>query len=220
MTTEPRSIGAGLANIAQSTVVSPIRPAEPEDWEVEQTKYLEGLRAQAAENRWRAAIPLRFQDSHLSDFSESVVKTIMEWKAVANSGANLVIFGPVGVGKTRAACAAVRRANERGLSIGFRPSGEMLDDLRPGGTNDGFTKLTHFDVLVIDDLGVEKVTDWTAERIDLLINRRWMDRSPTVMTTNLEPEALAEHVGERAYSRMVGDGAVPLKMTGEDQRRA
>lgn len=229
-TTEPRPVSDDLAAMrarsARRIAEIASRPPgkkepEPElaDWEIEQIKTFQRYREEAAAARWEKIVPPRFHESQLSDFAESVVAQIQDWKAVAGDGANLVIFGAVGVGKSRIACAAIRKANENGMAIGFFPAGELLDEMRPGGSGECVSKVGALDVLVIDDLGVEKVTDWTSERMDLLINRRWLNQKPTIVTTNLEPEALAAHLGERAYSRLVGDGSVVLKLTGADRRR-
>ena len=64
-----------------------------------------------------------------------------------------------------------------------------------------------------------KRTEWTAERLYALINRRWLEVRPTVCTTNLDPDQLREAVGERVFSRLVGNGAVVLRLTGHDRRR-
>ena len=76
-------------------------------------------------------------------------------------------------------------------------------------------------LLIIDDLGAERGNEWTGERLYLIVNRRWLDGLPTIVTTNLTLGATGEllaQIGERTYSRLA-HGAVAIKMTGKDLRR-
>jgi len=169
--------------------------------------------------RWSATIPQRFHAACVGDLerTQSTVM-ILEW-AARPDGRNLVLLGPTGVGKTHAAVAACRPSFERGLSVLFMPAVELFDQLRPGGPDDALDALLDADRLVIDDLGSERPTGWTNERLYLVVNRRWLDLRPTVITTNLEPKTLELEVGERMFSRMVGSGAVVVRLTGPDLRR-
>jgi DNA replication protein DnaC len=224
--TEPRPVSAGLSDLRRRLAEMKGGTYDPSVWswdgphdDEEIKAHLMEMRKEAAIARWAQLIPPRFQGAKLGEFSPKMVDQITGWQEISGEGKNLVIFGPVGVGKSRAACAAVRKACAAGPIL-FRPSGEMLNDLRPGGAPGAFDALASVPMLIVDDLGVEKVTDWTTEQIDLLINRRWLDEKPTVITTNLEPADLSAHVGERAYSRLVGEGAVVLRLTGADRRRS
>lgn len=173
---------------------------------------------QYAAARWSAMVPQRFVRAHLDDLDTTTEEPVTEW-ALHPEGRNLVLFGPTGVGKTHAAIAACRPAADRGLVIDFVPAVEMFDRLRPGGPEDALDDLCDVDRLVIDDLGAERPTDWTAERLYLVVNRRWLDERPTIVTTNLDPKMLEVEVGPRMFSRIVGSGAVCVRMTGPDRRR-
>jgi DNA replication protein DnaC len=171
---------------------------------------------------WQRAIPNRFQWADLADFTDQppeVAADLAEWAAKPDRR-NLLLLGPVGVGKTHAAVAATRRQHfDHGVDVRFLPVVELLDMLRPGGPEGALYDLADTDLLVLDDLGSERPTEWTAERLYALINRRWLEARPTVCTTNLEPDPLREAVGERVFSRLVGNGAVVLRLTGHDRRR-
>lgn len=132
---------------------------------------------------------------------------------------NLVLLGAVGVGKTHAALAAARADHERGLEVVFLPVVELLDLLRPGGPEHALDDVMHCDRLVVDDLGHERSTDWTWERLGAVVNRRWLEERPIIATSNLDPPELSAAVGERTYSRLVGDGAVVIHVAGDDRRR-
>lgn len=168
---------------------------------------------------WHARIPQRFHRAGLDDLDGQAGDAIREW-AIEPAGRNLVIVGPVGVGKTHAAIAAARPAAMRGLEVRFAPVVDLLDQLRPGGVGPPLIDaLADVDRLILDDLGSERPTEWTAERMYSVINRRWMEARPTVATSNLAPELLAEAVGERTFSRLIGDGALVVRLAGNDRRR-
>jgi DNA replication protein DnaC len=138
---------------------------------------------------------------------------------------SFLISGPVGTGKTHLAIAAARATGKQFL---FFPVVEVLDAMRPGG-DELITpaRLAAVSVLVLDDLGAEKPTDWTADRLYSIINRRWLEYRPTIITTNLllggtsssNPAYLMGAVGERLYSRLA-DGSIGLRLSGADRRRA
>jgi DNA replication protein DnaC len=177
---------------------------------------LEAARAEV----WRRTIPSRFTWAQPADLPPEVADDVNDW-ALNPDGRNLLLFGPVGTGKTHAAVAAVRGPFDQGAEVRFTPVVELLDWLRPGGDYDAHATMADLagcDVLLLDDLGAERPTDWTAERLYALVNRRWLEQLPTVVTTNLEPEALQQAVGERLYSRLA-DAAVAVRLSGEDRRR-
>jgi DNA replication protein DnaC len=171
--------------------------------------------------RWLASVPRRFITAHLRDLDTDIQADVRCWAETdAVEGRNLVLFGPVGTGKTHTAIAAVRALFERSAyGALFLPVVELLDQLRPGGPDGALERAAAANVLILDDLGAEKPSDWTGERLYSIVNRRWLEQRPTVATSNIPPDELAERVGERTYSRLVGCDAVTLKLAGEDRRR-
>ena len=168
--------------------------------------------------RWHQAIPQRFHRATLDFYPESIRADLNGW-ATNPQGRNLVLFGPVGVGKTGAAVAACRFACSHRLSVKFASTVDLLAWLRPGGPDGVLDDMVDVDRLIVDDLGAEKRSEWTDEQMYRLLNSRWLEERPTVVTSNLTPEALEVHVGPRLFSRIVGSDAVCLRLTGPDRRR-
>jgi len=173
--------------------------------------------------RWREArweqIPNRFRWAKIEDLAEAWRGDVEAWATTEGPAPNLVLYGPTGTGKTHAAVAAARLRFDAGDEVQFWPVVELLDGLRPGGDLEVWDRaVTDADTLILDDLGASRATDWTDERLYALINRRWLDERPTIVTTNLAPEDLMTAVGERIASRVLGCGAVVLGVGGPDRR--
>lgn len=169
---------------------------------------------------WRSELPSRLRWAQVEDFTGTVATALAEWSVNA-AGRNLILTGPVGVGKSHAAVAACRRSAEVGLEVVFLPAVELFELLRPQGPPGLLWDLMDVDRLIIDDVGAERPTDWSIDRLYALINRRWLEERPTIITTNLDPrEPLEMAVRADTYSRLVGSEAVVVKLSGQDRRRA
>lgn len=221
---EPRSISDGLAQAREalrtaSSVSSVASVSVDDELDAEAIEHmrLQGIQELRAQ-QWHLRCPQRFHRARLDDLEASVRADVEQWLTLSPRP-NLVLLGPVGTGKTHAAIAAAYEDHQHGLDVLFLPVVELLDLLRPGGPEHMIDDVLHSSRLVIDDVGHERSTDWTGERLGAVVNRRWLEERPIIATSNLEPGELAAAIGERTYSRLVGDGALVLALTGKDRRR-
>lgn len=180
---------------------------------------------------WSHICPPRFAGACVDQLDPTARDRIATW--TDTPGANLLILGPVGTGKTHAALAAGRERFLDDVTVEFVPVVDLLDRLRPDGrpcphlrrtswgVDEPLSWVEHFcnvELLILDDLGGEKASEWTAERLYLIVNDRWLNHRPTVATSNLGPDDLREAIGHRTYDRL-RDGAVALQLGGESRRR-
>ncbi|MDK2821374.1 MAG: replication protein DnaC [Clostridia bacterium] len=128
-------------------------------------------------------------------------------------GRGLFIFGPVGSGKTFLAAAIANFLTSFGRNVLFTVVPDLLDAIRSTydrrTQNSNHTELELIDTarkvdfLILDDLGAHNYTEWTCNKIYSLINYRLINELPTVITSNLKLDELAEYLGERTTSRLV-----------------
>jgi DNA replication protein DnaC len=72
-------------------------------------------------------------------------------------------------------------------------------------------------LLIIDDIGAERVTEWVRERMVSIINTRSSNGLCTIYTSNLSPKELTEELGDRIASRVLGSSQV-VEISGGDWR--
>lgn len=124
-------------------------------------------------------------------------------------------MGLPGVGKTHLAVAMLKECVRKGGIGRFYTTVDLMAALRGTYANqDGPTEsavlreITHADVVVLDELGRERATEWRDEILHLVINSRYSNRLPTILTTNYDvgeiddPDSLQVRVGLRVYSRL------------------
>jgi DNA replication protein DnaC len=78
-------------------------------------------------------------------------------------------------------------------------------------------KYSTAEALMLDDISVEKVTEWTRDKIFQIVNYRYCNDMITVVTSNDYPDVLAEKIGDRTVSRL-NDLTEFVEINGEDRR--
>jgi DNA replication protein DnaC len=142
---------------------------------------------------------------------------------VVRTGPSLLILGPVGTGKTHQAYGAIRALAHSGVTCSWRveTAADIYAQLRPRPRFDSeqeFRDLASVRLLAIDDLGAAKGSEWTEEVNYRLINHRYEQELPTIITSNLMAKDLSANLGERVTSRLV-EMARRVNLVGDDRRR-
>ena len=187
----------------------------------------------------RVKLPKRYAQCHFHNFKplnpsqerafNYATKLAMEFPAVERG---LLIMGSVGVGKTHLAVSILKGLTERGFSCLFYEVGSLLKEIQDSYNASTQTSelrvlspVFNAEVLVLDEVGATKPTDWVRDTMAHIINTRYNDRKLTIFTTNYlderksdREEILEDRIGTRLRSRLY-EMCKTVLVTGEDFRR-
>lgn len=136
---------------------------------------------------------------------------------------NLFLYGAPGTGKTHLACALAREQAERGINVEFFKIPSLMREFRrnldPDDEERLIRQLVAAPVLVIDDMGVGKATEYVIEKLHEIIDGRQNDyRNGLVLTSNLSLNGIAETFKDRIADRLNGLCEL-VKLEGASHRR-
>lgn len=139
-----------------------------------------------------------------------------------NNGNGLLLAGTVGTGKTQSAVfLGVEIVKKHLAKVKFINVFDYLSLVKGTFNNrddsDKLEELHNNDLLILDDLGANRLSDFDYAEIGGLIDSYYRDCRPIVITTNLNKAGLTEFIGERAASRILGMCDV-IALTGKDRR--
>lgn len=164
------------------------------------------------------------------------------------SGVGLYLFGPCGTGKTHLTVATVRALMEaspdlfgarqdetstiydpvqedyRGLYCSFFSVVELLDLWKPGSDAKRqrgdwfFYRAKTDDLVVLDDIGAEKASEWTGDRLYAVVDARYRNQKATIFTTNCSEKELVDNGYGRIVSRIF-EMTEQVPVIGPDHRR-
>lgn len=188
-----------------------------------------------------AHLPRRYSECSLSNYQPAsnngsqlrafnyAYRLVREYPSVDRG---LLLMGPCGVGKTHLSAAIIRGLAEKGASCLFYEFGALLKKIQE--SYNAITQSSEMmvlvpvyeaEVLVLDELGATKPTDWVRDTMQQIINTRYNDRKLTIFTTNYldapgRPidEMLEDRIGLRLRSRLY-EMCRTVQIDGEDFRK-
>lgn len=178
-----------------------------------------------AENRKHAQnhTPPRYADAATTDERVYVwVRAVLDDPRTAPS---LLITGPTGTGKTHTGYAALRLlSHSRRSTVTWRAASTAVffGDQRPQpgrDTEGNYQAYATAPVLLLDDLGATKNSEWTEETLYRLIDHRYTHCLPSIFTSNMPPGGMGERLGERIASRLA-EMCRNVGLVGDDRRKA
>lgn len=168
--------------------------------------------------------PKQYEEAKYADVPKEV-RGLFE--KIKETRRGIYMHGAIGCGKTHAAWALAQQWEENG---GRHPLfwnvSELIRSIKKDFDKHPYDRekeeeyiMEHRGLLFLDDLGAERATDFVADTLYLIVNRRYEERLPVIVTSNMDIGELSDRVGDRIASRIAGMCDV-VEMKGEDRRLA
>lgn len=173
-------------------------------------------------------IPRRFRCKGLIDFRGFYLQ-VERSKAAIDAGASLFIHGDCGTGKTHLAVGLLLRwyayngINLKRAGGIFLPVPELFFELkrcyeRKEGEGEVLDKYSAASMLVMDDFGAERISEWSRQVFYLIIDRRYRENKQTIFTSNLSLATIASLIDDRISSRIAEMCQEVIRLDGPDRR--
>ena len=132
---------------------------------------------------------------------------------------SLLLIGATGTGKTFIARCMGAMALKNNKSVLYVNVNEYLNSLKPDYEGEPLKYYAvNCDLFILDDLGTERITDYTNTEINYIIDKRLNDKKSTIITTNLVPDQIAEEYLGSTHSRLE-NAFYNCYLAGDDLRR-
>ncbi|GCA68025.1 hypothetical protein KGMB01110_24610 [Mediterraneibacter butyricigenes] len=134
----------------------------------------------------------------------------------------LLLYGPVGTGKSYTAACIANALMEQSVTVVMTSFVKILQDIQSVGNEANYIQiLNSASLLIIDDLGAERNTDYALEKVYNIIDSRSRTDKPMILTTNLELPEMLECTDiryKRVYDRIF-ETCYPVEMKGKSFRQ-
>ena len=146
------------------------------------------------------------------------------WEQMKAENIGLLLWGKVGTGKSYFAGCIANALMEREIAVCMTNFALILNDLAASfkDRNEYISRLCSFPLLILDDFGMERGTEYGLEQVYNVIDSRYRSNKPLIVTTNLTLEEL-QHPEDTAHARIYDrllEMCSPVRFTGENFRKA
>ena len=125
-----------------------------------------------------------------------------------NSNTNLLFYGNSGTGKTFLSWCIAKELLDKGFLVVYKTSDDLLralKDIKFNNDTDLENLLINCDLLIIDDLGSEQITDFSSTELFTLINKKILKNKKMLISTHLSRPLISKRYSERISSRIIGE---------------
>lgn len=148
---------------------------------------------------------------------------VEQWQTMRAENLGLLLWGGVGTGKSFLAGCIANALMEQEVPVRMTNFARILNELNSSfsGRNDIVDRLCRYPLLIIDDFGMERGTEYALEQIYNIVDSRYRSRKPLIVTTNLSLTELQnpqDTAHARIYDRML-EMCLPILFTGENFRK-
>ena len=146
---------------------------------------------------------------------------VENWQGMKEKNIGYLLSGPVGTGKSFFAGCIANALMEKGVPVLMTNFSRILNEMTSYGAdkNQIIQNLVSYPLLIIDDLGVERKSEFATEQVYSIIDSRYCSKKPLIVTTNLTIQEMksADLEYQRIYSRLF-EMCIPVVYSGTDIR--
>lgn len=164
-----------------------------------------------------------FDKAEPSKFIDKAKTYCDKWSEMYENNIGLLFFGNVGTGKTFLAACIANRLIDSGVSVLMTNFSKAINDLtgfKEEDKNRYIASFNKYDLVIFDDLGVERQSDFANEQVFNIVDSRYKNGQPIIVTTNLSIEDLKnakDMKQKRIYDRIL-EMTIPMKVDGASRR--
>ena len=149
---------------------------------------------------------------------------VEHWEIMRRENIGYLLWGGVGTGKSYFAGCIANALMEQEIAVRMTNFALILNDLTASfeGRNEYIARLCHASLLILDDFGMERGTEYGLEQVYSVIDSRYRSRKPLIVTTNIPLQDL-QHPQDTAHARIYDrllEMCAPIRFSGENFRRA
>ena len=149
---------------------------------------------------------------------------VEHWDTMQEENIGYLLWGGVGTGKSYFAGCIANALMEQEVAVRMTNFALILNDLTASfeGRNDYIARLCRAPLLILDDFGMERGTEYGLEQVYNVIDSRYRSRRPLIVTTNLSLQDL-QHPQDTAHARIYDrllEMCAPIRFSGENFRKA
>jgi DNA replication protein DnaC len=148
---------------------------------------------------------------------------VENWETMRNENIGYLLWGGVGTGKSYFAGCIANALTETGVAVRMTNFATIINDISAcaDGRNEYISRLCAYPLLILDDLGVERGTEYGLEQVYNVIDSRYRSGRPLIVTTNLTLDSLQnpdDTAHARIYDRLL-EMCVPVRFANANFRR-
>ena len=189
--------------------------------EVDRRCYINSLKASGIQDR--ALYDWTFTNAADNPSIRMAKRYVENWQEAKKNNLGLLLWGDVGTGKSFTAACIANALLENGVPVLMTNFSKILNQMGGIYSNERYkyiASFSAFELLIIDDLGIERNTEYALEQVYAIIDERYKTGKPLIITTNLTIAQIrdAEDVAHaRIYSRVL-ELCTPVQVRGADRR--
>ncbi len=187
---------------------------DKQDYEVEKRKHFREVINKIYKQNY---IGMKFQNLNFENFNSNsenelaiaIAKDYVNKNITSANTNGLIIMGESGVGKTHLAASIANKLIENDKIVLMGRLTTLLDMIKETfkdntkSENELIELYSNVDMIIVDDLGTEKISNWALEKLYTIIENRNENRLPIIITTRFDKQGLIERFGQSQDEQLV-----------------